>query len=254
MATAEKISSPIAGNWPSDPPVWDLSDLYPAIDSPQIASDLKTCKEEAARFRKAYEDKVSKLSGADLAAAISEYEKLSDIMGRMGSYAGLSYAANSADPKIAQFYQNIQEADVAISSDILFFTLELNEISESDLKEKLKFKALAHYAPWLRDVRVYKPHQLDAKSEQLLHEKNLSSRSAWVRLFDETEEALRFKIHGKKLNISEAMHLMSSPDPEARKEAAKEVGRVLGKNIRTFALITNTLAKDKEIEDKWRNF
>jgi oligoendopeptidase F len=254
MATAAKKTTSKARNWPKEPPVWDLSDLYPAIDHPQVAKDIKACKADSAKFRKAYEGKVGKLDGAALAKAIAEYEKLSDRLGRLGSYAGLSYAANSADPKVAQFYQNIQEADVAIGTNTLFFTLEINQIAEKDLQEKLKFKALAHYAPWLRDVRVYKPHQLSADLEQLLHEKSLSSRSAWNRLFDETEESLRFKIGGKKLNISQAMHLMSSSDEKERKEAAKEIGRVLGKNIRIFALITNTLAKDKEIEDKWRKF
>lgn len=240
--------------WPKEPPVWDLADLYPSIDAPEVAKDVKSCKAQAAKFRKTYEGKVAALDGAALAKAIAEYEKLSEKLGRLGSFAGLAYAANSADAKIAQFYQNIQEADVAIGTDTLFFTLEINAISEKDLQARLKDAKLAHFAPWLRDIRVYQPHQLDAKSEQLLHEKSLSSRAAWVRLFDETEESLRFKIGGKKLGIAEAMHLMSSPDKDQRKEAAKEVGRVLGKNIRIFALITNTLAKDKEIEDKWRKF
>lgn len=241
-------------SWPKDPPVWDLSDLYPAIDHPQVGKDIRACKAQAAKFRKAYEGKVAKLKAADLAKAIAEYEKLSDKLGRLGSFASLSYAANSVDSQVASFYQNMQESQVAIGSDTLFFTLEINQIDDKDLKAKLKDEKLAHYAPWLRDVRVYKPHQLDAKSEQLLHEKSLSSHSAWIRLFDETEEALRFKIGGKKLTIAEALHLFSSPDPKVRKKTGKEVGRVMGKHIRTFALITNTLAKDKEIEDKWRKF
>lgn len=252
-----KSSKPVkksSSKWPSEPPLWDLSDLYPSISDASVGKDIKAGKAAAKKFRASYEGNVGKLSGAELAKAIGEYEKLSDKLGRLGSFAGLAYAGNSSDPKIAQFYQNIQEADTEIGTETLFFTLELNAIPEASLKTKLKDPKLAHFAPWLRDVRVYQPHQLDAQIEKLFHEKHISSRAAWNRLFDETSEALRFKIDGKKLTIAEAMHRMSSTDQKVRKAAGREVGRVLGKNIRTFALITNTLAKDKEIEDAWRKF
>ena len=240
--------------WPENPPVWDLSDLYPGTSHPQLAKDLKTCLSLARTFQKQYQGKVVGMSGADLAAAISKYEILSDKLGRLCSYAGLLHAADTADAKISQFYQNIHEQDVVISGLTLFFTLEINAIGDAELKKKLSDAGLKKYAPWLRDVRVYKPHVLPEELEKLLHEKQLASRQAWNRLFDETLESLRFKMGKEKLTIAEALNQFSSPKERKRKKAGKAIGKELGKHIRTFSLITNTLAKDKEIEDAWRKF
>lgn len=253
MAQSQQRSH--SGAWPKEPPVWDLSDLYASLDAPEVAADLNKAKKNAKAFRKNYEGKLAGLSGDALAKAIADYEALAELLGKLGSFAGLAYAANAADAAIAQFYQNIQEAEVRISGDTLFFTLELNNVDDKALEEKIKTSAkLKHFQPWLRDIRIFKPHQLSPELEKLLHEKSLSSRNAWIRLFDETEESLRFKIGKEKLTLAQALHLMSSSDKNKRKATAKELGKVFGKNIRTFALITNTLAKDKEIEDEWRRF
>lgn len=236
------------------PPVWDLSGLYNGMDAPEIQRDLHQAQASATNFRERYEGKVAQLSGVELAGAIRSYEALEDLLGRLGSYAQLLYAGDASNPKITQFYQNIQEREVAISGEVLFFTLELNALEEAVLKEKLADESVRYYASWLRDVRVYRPHVLSAELEKLLHEKQLSSRAAWIRLFDETEEALRFHVDGKILTMAEVLDLLSSSDAKTREAAAKELGRVLEQHIRTFALITNTLAKDKEIEDNWRKY
>jgi oligoendopeptidase F len=131
----------------------------------------------------------------------------------------------------------------------------LNRIDEAALTEKLKDPALAHYAPWLRDTRAFRPFQLADDIETLLHEKSIAGRSAWVRLFDETMAGLRFPWNdGKVLTSAEILHLLSDHDGAVRKQAAGVLGEVLSQNARVFALITNTLAKDKEIEDRWRGF
>jgi oligoendopeptidase F len=132
--------------------------------------------------------------------------------------------------------------------------LELNHLEDADLEAKLADPILARYRPWLRDTRAFRSHQLSDDLEKLLHEKSVAGRAAWVRLFDETIADLRFPVRGKELTEPEVLDLLSAKDPEMRREAALTIGEVLGKNIRTFALITNTLAKDKEIEDRWRGF
>ena len=170
------------------------------------------------------------------------------------SYADLLRAGNVADPEIAHFFQTMHERINAVSTELLFFTLEINRLDDAALDAKLADPALAHYRPWLRDVRAMRPHQLSDELEKLLHEKSVAGRAAWVRLFDETIAELRFPFRGRELTEAEAMHLLSDPDGAVRREAALSIGEVLGKNGRVFALITNTLAKDKEIEDRWRKF
>jgi oligoendopeptidase F len=159
-----------------------------------------------------------------------------------------------SDPEIGRFYQTLQEEVTAISTEILFFTLEINRIEDEAFAEKLKAPELARYAPWLRDTRAFRAHQLSDELERLLHEKYVVGRAAWGRLFEETMASLRFPLDGRDLTSAEVLHLLSDNDPAARRAAAEIFSEVMGANLRTFALITNTLAKDKEIEDRWRGF
>jgi oligoendopeptidase F len=236
-------------------PEWDLADLYPGRDSAELARDLAASESEAAALRARHEGKLATLSGAALGAAVASYERLQETLGRIMSYAYLVYAGDMGDAEIGRFFQTMQERVNAITSTILFFTLELNRLDEAALTEKLKDPSLAHYAPWLRDTRAFRPFQLADDIETLLHEKSIAGRSAWVRLFDETMAGLRFPWNdGKVLTSAEILHLLSDHDGAVRKQAAGVLGEVLSQNARVFALITNTLAKDKEIEDRWRGF
>jgi oligoendopeptidase F len=235
-------------------PEWDLSDLYPGRDSEALTRDLTALAEEAEAFRERYEGRLNTLSGAELGAAAEAYERLQEKIGRIMSYASLVHAGNLSDPEIGRFYQTMQERTNAVSTVLLFFTLEINRLEEADLDAKLRDPVLARYRPWLRDTRAFRPHQLSDEIEKLLHEKYVAGRAAWTRLFDETIAELRFPFRGRELTEPEALDLLSDRDPEVRREAAHTIGEVLGKNTRTFALITNTLAKDKEIEDRWRRF
>jgi len=237
-----------------DLPQWDLSDLYAGREDPTLAVDLDTAEAEAKAFRERYFGRLAGLPGTELGAAVREYERMEERLSRIMSFAELTYAGNQSDPLVAKFFQTMQERVNAISAQLLFFTLELNRIEDADLAEKLRAPELARYRPWLEDLRVFRPHQLSDEMERLLHEKHVTGRSAWVRLFDETIAALRFPVNGKELTSAEALHLLSDRDATVRRAVAKAIGKVLGDNIRIFALVTNTLIKDKEIEDKWRNY
>jgi len=235
-------------------PEWDLSDLYPAPDSPQLEQDLKAADAAAKAFHSAYNGRLAELSGDELGGAIAEYERIGEIIYRAMSYAQLLYSGDQTDPERGRFYQGMQERVTEISTHTLFFTLEINRLDDDVLAAKLGAEKAKRYIPWLRDVRVFRPHQLSDELEQLLHEKSVAGRSAWSRLFDETMARLRFPLDGKMLTSAEALHLMSDRDPAMRKAAAQSLGKVMGETAPLFSLITNTLAKDKEIEDKWRNY
>jgi oligoendopeptidase F len=235
-------------------PEWDLRDLYPGRDSPELQADLKKAAADASAFRVRYQGKLAELDGDGLGKAIAGYEALQEVLGRIMSYAQLVHAGDMTDPEIGRFYQTMQERVTDISTELLFFSLELNRLDDAVLAEKLKAPALARYQPWLRDLRAMRPHQLSDEVEQILHEKQIAGRNAWIRLFDETIAHLRFPFDGRELTCNEVLNLLSDRDGTVRKAAAKSLGKVLGANLREFALITNTLAKDKEIEDKWRKF
>jgi len=235
-------------------PEWNLTDLYSGQDSTDLTNDLKKADEAISSFADEFEGKIAEIDGPVLGAAIARYEDISEILTKIMSYAQLLFATNMADPEVAGFYQNMQEQVTDISTKALFFTLELNRLEDDVVTGLLKDETVSKYSAWLRDVRSYRDHQLSDELEKMLHEKHVTGSSAWMRLFEETMTALRFPVDGKDLTSSEVFDMLSNKDGEARKKAAKSIGEVLGDNIRTFSLITNTLAKDKEIEDKWRKF
>jgi oligoendopeptidase F len=242
------------GQHASDLPTWDLADLYPGPDSPELHSDLDRADAAAKAFAAAHSGRVAALPGRALAEAIADYERIEEVLGRVMSYAQLRFAGDSTDPAIGRFSQMMNERVTAISSDLIFFTLEINRLEDSALEEKLADPALAHWRPWLRDLRVFRPHQLSDELEKLLHEKEVTGRAAWSRLFDETVAGMRVPVGGDSLTVSAALNKLSDRDRSAREAAGRAIGEAFGGNIKLFALVTNTLAKDKEIIDTWRRY
>lgn len=237
-----------------DLPVWDLRHLYDGRDSITLEADLVGAEAKSEAFERRYKDRLDDLSGEQLSEAIADYETINEALGRVMSFAYLTYAENMSDGANGRFLQTMQERVTTISSPLLFFTLELNRLDEQHLETLCAVPGLARYRPWLRDVRQYRDHQLSDELERLLHEKQVAGSSAWMRLFDETMAYLRFPIAGQDMGSAEALNCLSSADPALRKEAASVIGVVLTDNIRLFTHITNTLAKDKQIEDSWRQF
>ncbi|MEM8743002.1 MAG: M3 family oligoendopeptidase [Pseudomonadota bacterium] len=238
-------------------PEWDLADLYASPDSKELASDLEGLEGDAADFQTTYQGQLAahaQEGGAKLVESIRVYEGMSDRLGRIGSYAGLLYAADTSDPVRAKFYGDIQEKLTRITTKLLFYPLEFNRIDDAALEKALEDEALAHYAPWIDDLRKEKPYQLADDIEKLFHEKSVTGRGSWNRLFNETMTALRFDMDGEQLSLEPTLNFLLDQDGAKRQKAAEALANVFGDNLRLFTLITNTLAKDKAISDDWRGF
>ncbi len=230
-------------------------DHYPGRDSKPFTQAMANAAKAAEALEKRGKGRIAAMSGDELAGLIQDYEKLQDTIGRIYAYGSLSYAADMADPEVARFYQDIQEKLNAVTTRLLFVGLELNKLDDAVLEAKFaQSKKLKHYKPWLDDLRLYRPYQLADEIEQLLHEKRVSGAAAWNRLFDETMAGLRFKLGAEELTAEQTLHLLSDTDATKRRHAAKALAKVFKQNIRLFALVTNTLVKDKEIEDRWRKY
>jgi oligoendopeptidase F len=240
-------------------PEWNLADLYPSMDAPAVKQDLDRGEAECIEFEKDYKSRlagiaVSPTAGKTLAEAVRRYETIEEVLGRLISYAGLLYSGNSTDPAIAKFYGDMQERITAASLHLLFFQLELNRIDDAALDAAMADPALGHYRPWIEDIRKDKPYQLEDRVEQLFHEKSVTGYSAFNRLFDETMVGLRFKVGGKMLTQEQTLNLLQDSKSAKRKAAAEALAKTFKDNLRLFTLVTNTLAKDKEISDRWRGF
>ncbi|MBN9672418.1 M3 family oligoendopeptidase [Roseibium aggregatum] len=240
-----------------DLPEWDLSDLYPAMDAPEVGADLKEILDRSKTFETSYKGRLEDLAKDNVPAlvtAIRAYEDLEDLMGRLISFAGLAYAGNTIDPATQKFYGDVQEQITTASSHLLFFTLEMNKIDDAVMEKALADTGLAYYRPWIEDLRKGKPYQLEDRVEQLFHEKSVTGGGAWNRLFDETMASLTFDVAGEELGIEPTLNLLVDPKPETRRLASEALTKTFKDNLRVFTLVTNTLAKDKEISDRWRNF
>src|SRR4029078_12473777 len=238
-------------------PEWNLSDLYSGIDASEVIRDLQKMDAECVAFETDYKGRLAERAALEdggqwLAEAGKRYETIDDLAGRLGSDPGLVHAGDSVDPAISKFYGDVSERLTAASVHLLFFGLELNRVDDIVIERALQTPALGHYRPWFEDLRKDKPYQLEDRVEQLFHEKSQSGYAAWNRLFDQTISGLRFKVGAKELAIEPTPSPLQDGAPDKRKAAGQALAKTFKANERTFALITNTLAKDKEISDRWR--
>ncbi len=237
-------------------PEWDLTDLYPAPDSEAVRADLDWAKQEARAFEADFKGKLDSLArSGGLIEAIRRTEKLGDVTGRLGSYAFLRYAQDTVDPDRAKFMGDLNEALTDLSTRLIFFELELNRIDDAVLEGAFAADAeLARYRPWFDELRKAKPYQLEDRVEELFHEKDITGAQSWNRLFDETMAALTFEVGDERLGLESTLHLLSDKDEVKREAAFHGLSGTLRENSRLFTQITNVLAKDKEISDRWHGF
>jgi len=235
-----------------DLPEWDLSDLYTSEDAPELTRDLDWLEGECAAFASDYEGKLGDLDAAGLLECILRNEKIEGIAGRIMSYAGLRYYQMTMDAERAKFMSDMQEAITNFTTPLVFFTLELNSLEDDHLDGLLAANAdLARYKPVFDRIRAMKPHQLSDELERFLHDLGVVG-DAWEKLFDETIAGLQFTIDGEEYNIEGTLNFLTEQDRSKREAASRELARVFNDNIKTFARVHNTQAKEKEIIDRWR--
>lgn len=233
-------------------PDWDLTDLYASDDAPEIQRDLDWLREECAAFAAEYEGKLDTLDAAGMLHCIQRDEKLTNVSGRIMSYAGLRYYQQTTDAGRAKFMSDMQDKITTYTTPLVFFTLELNRLPDDRLDQLFADSAdLARYKPIFDRIRAMKPHQLSDEMEKFLHDMGVVG-DAWEKLFDETVAGLTFVVEGEELGLEATTTLLTEPVRETREAAAREIAAVLGDNIKTFARVHNTQAKEKEVMDRWR--
>ncbi|MGO4915740.1 M3 family oligoendopeptidase [Pseudogemmobacter sp. W21_MBD1_M6] len=234
-------------------PDWDLTDLYTSQDAKELKRDLDWLESACAKFAGEYEGRLAGLDAAAMLDCVLRYEKIDLIAGRIMSFAGLRYYQNTMDSERAKFMADMQDRITNFTTPLVFYTLEINRIDDDALSALFQENAdLARYKPVFDRLRAMKPYQLSDELEKFLHDQSTVGAAAWNRLFDETIAGLMFTIDGEEVNIETALNQLTEQDRSKREAASRELARVFGANVRTFARIHNTLAKEKEIEDRWR--
>jgi oligoendopeptidase F len=237
-------------------PEWDLSDLYPGVESEALKADLAFLDTETKAFEADFKGKLDGLAkSGGLAEAVRRYEKLGEVFGRLGSFAYLNYAQNTGDGDRVKFLGDTQDRLTGFSTRTLFFELEINRIEDGVLDAAFEASIdLAHYRPWFDELRKSRPYQLEDRVEELFHDKYTTGHAAWNRLFDETMASLKFEIDGETLGLEQTLNLLSDKQEEKRASAFGALSKTLAANKKLFAHITNVMAKDKEISDRWRGY
>jgi oligoendopeptidase F len=236
-------------------PDWDLSDLYPSTDGPEFARDMAWLQKACADFASQYEGKLASLDATAMLACVESYEKIDIVAGRLMSFAGLRYYQNTMDSDRAKFMADAQDKVTDYTTPLVFFSLEFNQLEEDHLSRLLAANAaLARYKPVFDRMRAMRPHQLSDEMEKFLHDTSVVGASAWNRLFDETMAGLTFKVGGEEdaLNLEATLNLLTDPDRNKREAAARALAAVFEGQIKLFSRVHNTLAKEKEIHDRWR--
>ena len=238
----------------SDLPEWSLADLYQGFDAADMTADQDFVRQEAQDLARHWKGRLHDASAQDLAKIISRYEAISEKLGRMTSFTDLAFAADMTEAETGRQAGVMREIESEISAQLVFVELELAEIEEGVMAKHLADPALAYWQPWIRIVRAFRKHQLSEDMETMLLERQPAGRSAWIRLFDETAASLKFPFDDKTVGEAEILDMMTDPDPTVREKAGQSRSKVLADNSRLMTLIFNTIAKDKSVDDKWRQF
>ena len=246
---AKQAASKALGNLPD----WDLSDLYSGVDAPELAADMAWLDKACAEFAADYEGNLASLDAAGMLECVLRNERISTIVGRIMSFAGLRYHQNTTDATRAKFMSDCQDKITQFTTPLVFFTLEINRIENGQLDELFEVNAgLARYKPVFDKMRAMRPYQLSDELEKFLHDQSVVGASAWNKLFDETIAGLTFEIDDETLSLEATLNFLTEQDRAKREAASHELARVFGENVKLFARVHNTLAKEKEVEDRWR--
>ncbi len=240
------------GAW-ADLPEWDLSDLYPSVDAPELKRDMEFLTKECAAFATDYEGKLANLDAKAMLDCVLRYEKIDMVAGRIMSFAGLRYYQKTTDAGRAKFMSDCQDKITNATTALVFFSLEFNRLDEAHLEALLAANAeLARYRPVFDRMRAMKPYQLSDEMEKFLHDQSVVGAAAWNRLFDETIAGMSFEVDGEVMGIEATLNCLSEQNRAKREAGARALVKGFAAQLPLFARVHNTLAKEKEIEDRWR--
>ena len=232
---------------------WDLEPLVDGRGVAGVDAALDAADELAAGIEKR-RGTIADLDAAGLAELMHEMAELAEQIGRAGSYAGLRFAVNTADPELGALMQRVEERGTAINTRVLFFELEWAALSDERVDELLADDRLTFVRHHLRSARRYRPHLLSEPEEKILAEKDVTGSSAWSRLFDELTSTITIELNGETVGLEQGLSLLASSDRSVRQSAAAGVTEGLAPGLRTRAFVFNTLLADKATDDRLRAF
>jgi len=240
--------------------VWNLNDLYTGVDDPKIEADLKECTTLCTAFAEKYRGLFDPavLTAAALKGALIDYERIAELMSRLGSYAGLLTAADTASDPYRRLEDRLQQALVERENQLTFFELSWLAVDDARAQTMIDDAELANYRHHLASGRRYKPHTRSEPEELLLNQKSLTARAAWTTLFDEFVASLEYTLdyNGQKRTLTQpaVLALNYDSDRNLRKAAQTCFFNELSRHELVLTNIFNTIAQDHAINDQIRKY
>ncbi len=220
---------------------WDLSALFNSI--PEAEEFLKQAEFKAEDFEKKYKDRLYTLSSDEFIEVLKEYENILENVGRSLTYIYLEFATDSSKGSLLALFQ---ELATKTEEHLIWFELEFIYLP-IDKQQKFIDNA-GIYKYYLMHLQEEAPFKLSEKEEKILMKKDLTSSSAFTRLFDETLSQLKFFFEGKKLSEEEILSKLYSPERNKRKKAQISLTNGLKPHQDLLGFIYNQVKKDWKID------
>jgi oligoendopeptidase F len=232
---------------------WNLADLLDGAGEERVGTLLDEALARSEAFAERYRGALASIDAAGLREAMEELATINELIGRAGSYVGLRFSTDTADPERGALLQSVQERATQLDTLLLFFELEWAALEDARAEALLSADGLDFCRHHLRTVRRYRPHLLSELEERILAEKAITARAAWTRLFDEQTAAIEVELEAP-VTLDIALSRLHSPSREVRRGAAEAVTRALEPGLRTRASIFNALLVDKATDDRLRSY
>lgn len=234
--------------------VWDLRDLYAGVSDPAIDADINHANTRADAFAAEYRDKITTLDEEEFYEAVHEFESLTEMAHKLGSFAQLLWSTNTGSAQYGALMQRVREWSSQLEQKLVFFELEWTNAPEEFAQKMMHHPVLEHYTHWLETTRRYQPHRLSEPEEKILSEKAITGRSAWTRFFSEYMGNMRYPFDGEELTQEGILSKLYGPDRDVRQRAAQAFTEKLKENLPVLTYVFNTLAADKSSDDRLRSF
>ena len=240
-------------------PSWDLSAYFSGKDDPRIFATLAQAKKRAEAFANHWRGNITEATPvSDILLAIHELEAIVQDGQKPVHYASLLKTTDSVTPEHGALEQKTQTIYTELYNQIIFFELELLQLSEEALQKLADAEELSNYRHFLLNLLKTKPHRLPEREEQIMNDLSLTGNGAFTRLFDEELSQKKFPVlvMGKTEEWPEekVLNMLQNVDRNTRKAGAQALTSGLREDLRRLTYIFNVLGEDKRIHDRYQKF
>jgi oligoendopeptidase F len=225
---------------------WDLSELFPGFESPQLQEAFDNVEEQVASFEGVRGKLNPDIDAETFLDVVRASEEATRIVNRIYAFAGLSFNADTQDQNAQSLMGRVQQFVAEMQNRTLFFNLWWKDLDDANARRLMD--ASGDYRYYLEEIRHFKPHTLSEAEEKVINLKDVTGSSALVNLYDAITNRYVFKLEVdgevKELTRAQLQPHIQGPDPDLRARAYQELYRVYGEDGPVLGQMYQTRARD----------